>query len=580
MIDQEKLKRRMATASKKEPADVVLKNGQIVDVFNGEVMCGDVAVKDGVIAGIGTYEGKREIDVHNRYLCPGFIDGHVHIESSMVSPTEFAKVVLPHGVTTVVADPHEIANVGGVPAIEYMLAASEGIPLTVYLVLPSCVPCAAFECNGATLKAEHLEPLYRHERVIGLGEVMDFPAVQNADDDMLNKLVSASRQRKTIDGHAAGLDLDGINLYTAAGIRSDHECDTAEAARMRLQRGMYLMIREGSVAKDLKQLIQAVNEKNARRCLFVTDDKDLDDLLTEGSIDHNVRLAIQYGVDPLTAIQMATLNAAECFRLANKGAIAPGYDADILLLNDLATVDIAQVYCAGELVVDDNRYLERDTVTVAPPAPLLDSMRMKGLSSGDLDIPLGKSSEARVIKIVPNSLFTEHVVEQVDTKDGRFQPSVERDLLKLAVIERHHETGNIGLGIVKGFGLQNGAIAATVAHDSHNLVTVGTNDRDLLMAIQTTQSIKGGLVIVQDGEVLASLSLPIAGLMSEQGHMTVARQLKHCHSMLQRLGIPEDFNPFVTLSFLALPVIPKLKLTATGLFDVTSFQSIGLKVVR
>lgn len=578
MLSQDKLKRLINTASKRTPADLVIKNGQIVDVFNGDIIRGDVALKDGMIAGIGSFQGVREIDAQGKYICPGFIDGHVHIESSMVSPVEFAKVVLPHGVTTVVADPHEIANVGGVSAIEYMLAASDSLPLTVYLVLPSCVPCSPFECNGSNITASQLEPLYDNERVIGLGEVMDFPAVKNGEDEMMNKLISAMVRRKKIDGHAAGLDLDGINVYTAAGIQSDHECDTVEAARIRLQRGMYLMIREGSVAKDLKQLITVVNERNARRCLFVTDDKDLEDLLTEGSIDHSVRLAIQQGIEPLTAIQMGTLNAAECFGLTNKGAIAPGYDADFLLLNDLVSVDIAQVYCQGELVAENNRCLKWDERTVEPPTLLRESIKMKELSNSDLEIRLKKNSDARVIRIIPNSLFTEHIVEKVDVIEGIFQTSVDKDLLKLVVVERHHQTGNIGLGIVKGFGLKSGSLATTVAHDSHNLIAVGTNNSDLLTAIRTVQKIKGGFVIVQDGNVLASLPLPIGGLMADHDYQTVVKRLKECRNVLQRLDCCNDINPLVSLSFLSLPVIPELKLTATGLIDVTNSQSVAVEV--
>lgn len=578
MVNRETLKRRAHTAAKKAPADLVIKNGRIVDVFNGDLIQGDVAVTDGVIVGIGVYEGRQEIDAQGQYVCPGLIDGHVHIEASLLSPAEFAKVVLPRGVTTVIADPHEIANVGGVPAIEYMLAATEGLPLTVYLTLPSCVPCSPLEHSGATLTAEQLEPFYRHERVIGLGEVMDYPAVHHGEDEMMAKLASASQHQKPIDGHAAGLDLDGINVYTAVGIRTDHECDTAEAARIRLQRGMYLMIREGSVAKDLEQLIDVVNDRNARRCLFVTDGKDVADLLTEGSIDHNVRLAVRHGLDPVTAIQMGTLNAAECFGLTHKGAIAPGYDADFLLLKDLATVEIAQVYCGGELVADDQRYVRQDTITVDPPASLRDSMKMKAVTSRDLTIRLEHNSKARVIKIIPNSLFTEQAVERIDTQAGVFQPSVEDDLLKLAVIERHRETGNIGLGIVKGFGLQSGAIAATFAHDSHNLIAVGTNDQDLLRAIQTTHALRGGFVIVRDGNVQARLPLPIAGLMSDEDHVTVFEALKQCKNVLQHQGIPADFNPFITLSFLALPVIPELKLTAAGLIDVPSQRRVAIEV--
>lgn len=580
MLSQKTLLERIDTAAKRSPADLVIKNGQIIDVFNGDIIEGDVAINDGVIVGIGSFEGREVVDAEGQYVCPGFIDGHVHIEAAMVSPAEFARVVLPHGVTTVIADPHEIANVGGVKAIEYMLSASDHLPLTVFMVLPSCVPCSSFEESGAALKAEQLAPFYQHDRVIGLGEVMDFSAVHGGDDDMLNKLLTAIQQQKTIDGHAAGLGEDGINVYTAAGIRTDHECDTVAAARIRLQRGMYLMIREGSVARDLERLIHVVNERNARRCLFVTDGKDIGDLLTEGSINHNVRLAIQNGLDPLLAIQMGTLNAAECFGLKHKGAIAPGYDADFLLLDDLETVGIAEVYCGGQLVAKNDRCQPWDTGTVTPPASLTDSVHMEELSPSDLVIPLGEHSEARVIKTVPKSLFTEQLVKQVDTKDGRFQPSVENDLLKLAVIERHKATGHIGLGIVSGLGLKSGAIASTFAHDSHNLIAVGTNDLDLLKAVHTVRDMQGGYAIVQNGDVLATLPLPIGGLMTDQDYMTAHESFKRCDEAVRHIGCPDDVNPFVMLSFLALPVIPELKLTAAGLFDVTQNRHVEVEVAR
>lgn len=579
MITKKRLKRAIAAAAKKTPADLVIKNGQIVDVFNGEIITGsDIAITDGVIVGIGTFEGQTTIDAQNRYVCPGLIDGHVHIESAMVTPGEFAKVALPHGVTTIIADPHEIANVGGIAAVEYMLRASDGLPLNIFIALPSCVPAAPFEQNGAVLSAEQLEPLYAHERVIGLGEVMDFPAVKTGDDDMLNKLVSAARHRKLIDGHAAGLDRDDINVYTAAGIRTDHECDTAEGARDRLRRGMYLMIREGSVSKDLKTLIAVVNERNARRCVFVTDDKDLQDLRLEGSIDHNIRMAIQFGIDPLVAIQMGTLNTAECFGLKGKGAIAPGYDADLILLDNLETFRITEVYARGKLVAAGGNCLPWDTPDVAPPEHLLNSIQMKEITAGNLNIRLEGTNVANVVGVVPNSLFTEHLIEKVKVKNGAFQPSVRNDQLKLVVVERHKRTGNIGLGIVKGFGLKRGAIASTVAHDSHNVIAVGTNDDDLLTAIRAIQEIRGGFAIVDGGRVLASLPLPIAGLMSDQTYKSVIAAFDKCQGALNQIGCSPEMNPFVTLSFLALPVIPSLKMTASGLFDVHALQHIPVGV--
>lgn len=568
------LEKRIAAAAKRIPADLVVKNGKIIDVINQEIISADLAITDGVIIGIGKYEGEKMIDAANRFVAPGFIDGHVHIESAMIPPSEFAKVVVPHGVTTVIADPHEIANVSGASGIQFMLDDSKSIPLNVLIALPSCVPATAFENAGAVLNAEQLRPFYEHERVIGLGEVMDYPAVLNGTKAMIDKLADARNSGKTIDGHAAGLDVDGLNLYMTAGIRSDHEATTAEEARERLQRGMYLMIREGSVAKDLDALIEVVNEKNARRCLFVTDDKHLDDLIEEGSIDHNIRLAIQRGIDPILAIQMATLNAAECFGLKEKGMLAPGYDADFLLLDDLEKVAVHQVYRNGKLVADRGIFTA-ESLSAKIPEGLKNSVNLEEICSDQLQIKL-KQSKAHVIQIIPNSLVTEHKVCEVDHAKGHFQPSVDKDLLKLAVIERHHQTGNIGLGIVNGFGLKCGAIATTIAHDSHNLVVTGTNDEDMLAAIHKIRDIHGGIAIAKNGEVLAELPLPVAGLMAATTFSEVNEKLAGLNNALAELGFDSDFNPFLTLSFLALPVIPEIKLTDLGLFDVKSFRHIDI----
>lgn len=576
VLDARKLKKVIRVAGKKEAADLVIKNGRIVDVFNGEVVRGDVAIADGVFAGIGTFEGKDVVDAQNKFICPGLIDGHVHIEAALVTPKEFAKAVLPHGVTTVVADPHEIANVGGSSAIEYMLEASEGLPLTVYIMLPSSVPASETERSGAVLGAEQLRSLYAHERVIGLGEVMDYPAVAAGEDEMMAKLADARNRKASIDGHAAGLDEDGINVYTAAGIRSDHECNTVAGARDRLRRGMYLMIREGSVTRDLEQLISVVNERNSRRCLFVTDGKDLEDIETEGSINYNIRRAVQHGIEPLTAIQMGTLNAAECFQLRGKGAIAPGYDADFLLLDDLERMAIFRVYSGGALVAEHGVSKVWPVPHISPPALLTRSVHMADIQENQLDISLNKPF-ARVIGIKPNSLFTDALVERVETKGGLFQPSVRRDQLKLVVCERHKRTGKVGVGIVKGFGLESGAIASTFAHDSHNVIAAGTNDRDLLAAIHCVRDMNGGFAIVQRGAILASLPLPIAGLMADRDGSFVLERLQECRAALETCGSTPGANPFIALSFLALPVIPELKLTADGLFDVRTSRHIDIQ---
>nr|WP_274520415.1 adenine deaminase C-terminal domain-containing protein [Paenibacillus beijingensis] len=418
-----------------------------------------------------------------------------------------------------------------------------------------------------------MEPLYKHRRVLGLGEVMNAPAVLNGDAAMLSKLASAAALGKLIDGHAAGLDADAINAYMTAGIRTDHECTTAAEALERVQRGMYVMLREGSAARDLQKLIQAVNPQNARRFLFVTDDKHLDDLIREGSIDHNVRLAIRCGVDPVLAIQMATINAAECFRLERKGAIAPGYDADIVILDDLDTVAISGVYKAGKLIASNGTFIHEERSTAETPSSLMDTVHINTLFADNLSIRIHHDSAmANVIGIIPNSIHTDHLVEKVNLDERRyFQISTIKDQLKLVVAERHHATGNVGLGIVKGLGLASGAIASTVAHDSHNIVAAGTNDADLLLAINTIAAMKGGIVVVENGNILSSLPLPIGGLMSDRDYEAVYSGLDHLNDALRTIGFKGDYNPFLTLSFLALPVIPELKLTDLGLFHVKSF---------
>ncbi|MED4754251.1 adenine deaminase [Brevibacillus choshinensis] len=580
-VSKEVLRKQIAVAAGREKADTVIKNGTIIDVFNGELLQGDVAIADGVFVGIGQYEGHTVIDAEGKYISPAFIDGHVHIESSMVVPSEFARVLLPHGVTTVITDPHEIANVAGVRGIEFMLAESEGLPFDVKVMLPSCVPATSFEHSGAVLEQEDLDPFLSHPRVLGLAEVMDYPAVMNAAEGMLDKLTATLAQSKQIDGHAAGLDTQAINVYRTAQIKTDHECVNVQEAKERLQRGMYLMIRQGTAAKDLEALLPVVNERNARRCLFVTDDKHLDELIREGSIDHHVRMVIERGIPAITAIQMASLNAAECFQLQDKGAIAPGYTADFLLLDSLEEVVIHQVYKNGKLVAEQGTVVEgifphRSAKVEKMGEALTDSVQIKPLVTEQLAIPVS-SGKAHVIGIIPNKIVTEHLVVDVPTEQGIFVPSVEQDLLKMAVIERHHLTGNVGLGILKGLGLQRGAIASTVAHDSHNLIVAGTNDADMLFAVEAIKEMQGGLVVVDKGKVLASLPLPIAGLISNQRAEDVCRGLDELEHALRELGAPTSFQLFLTLSFLALPVIPSLKLTDQGLFDVNQFIHINVE---
>ncbi|MFS0985293.1 adenine deaminase [Enterococcus durans] len=568
------LEKHILIAGKKQLADLVIKNAKIINVFTKEVMEADVAICDGVIVGVGDYEGKQIYDAKNKYLVPGLIDGHVHIESSLLSPKEFAKISLIHGVTSVVTDPHEIGNVAGSTGLDFMIDDARSVPMNIFVMLPSCVPVTPFETNGATLDAASFIPFLERPEVLGLAEVMNYQAVATNEATIIDKLRLMKNKNKKIDGHAAGIHGDDLNVYLAAGIRTDHEATTAEEARERLALGMYLMIREGTVAKDLHALYPAITPENSRRCLFVTDDKLIDDLVSEGSIDHIIRQVIQLGMDPLQAIQMATLNAAECFGLDHLGAIAPGYQADFFLTDDLTTLPIVDVFTQGNLVVKQGEIIQDRFPT--QPNPFTDNlpaMNVKPLSNTSFALPI-HSEQAHVIEIIPNSLLTNDLIEMVSVKDGFFEPSIENDWLKIAVIERHHQTGNIGVGIVKGFQLEDGALATTVAHDSHNIVVVGTNDEDMLYAANQLIKKGGGMIAVKADKELACLPLPIGGLMSQGPFLEVNTQLVSLTKEAYKLGASQAFDPFLTLSFLTLSVIPELKITDKGLFSFSKFNLI------
>ncbi|MFD2693926.1 adenine deaminase [Sporolactobacillus shoreicorticis] len=563
MIDKDQLIHRIRTASKKEPADLVIKNGKVIDVFSGKLLETDVAITDGMIIGLGSYEGKETLDAKGKYVSPALIDAHVHIESSLLTPGAFSDVLAAHGVTAALTDPHEIANVLGATGIRFMLERAKESSIDLYFMLPSSVPATSFEHNGATLEAADLEPLFQYDRVIGLAEVMDFPAVLNAAPKMVEKLTMTQKHSWRIDGHAAGLNAQDVNVYKAAGIRTDHECVNVDEAKDRLTRGLYVMIRQGTVAKDLPQLISLVNETNSRRFLFCTDDKYPDDLIHEGSVDHNVRLAIEHGVDPITCIKMASLNAAECYGFREKGAVAPGYEANFLLLDDLEHFSVQQVYAHGRLVAENGRAVQQHTNSSisADTHPLT----WPELTTKQFAIPLGSDQKAHIIEIVPNSLVTRDRIEKVPATNGCFSFSPDSDYLKLAVIERHNGLGTIGLAVVKGFEIKSGAMATTVAHDSHNLVVAGCSDADMIFAAERLRQIDGGMVVVNDGEVLAELALPIAGLMTDAPAEKTAQKLNQLRAAATSLGVSKSFNPFLTLSFLSLPVIPDLKLTDTGM---------------
>lgn len=574
------LQKRIAISQGSLPADFILRNAKIANVFSLTWIQADLVVSDGVIIAVdrsSSFQALNEMDAKGRYVIPGLIDGHIHIESSMLTPSAFGDVLLPHGVTTVVTDPHEIANVAGIEGIQFMLDDAEKSPMDIYVMLPSCVPSTSFEHAGAILQAKDLHPLIAHPSVIGLAEVMDFPAVLNGNEDMLEKIEMTQRANLRIDGHGAGLQHDQIRGYRVAGIQTDHECISADEALDRVEQGMYVLIREGSAAKNLQDLLPAVTVQNARRFLYCTDDKHLDELVNEGSIDHAIRLSIKAGMDPLQAIQLATINAAECYGLNSKGALAPGFEADFLLLDHLETLEISSVWKKGVQVAHSGEMITPTASKTDCSNRIRQSVHLPSLTASDLAIPFSQGSTANVIEIIPNQLTTNRVIETVDVKEGKFIPNIYQDQLKLAVIERHHHKHTIGLGIVKGFGIQSGAVATTIAHDSHNAIVLGTNDEDMLVALENLQSMQGGLVVVDGGNILASLALPIGGLMTESPTQQAVQDLHKLHQALHTIHPTLDYHLMLTLSFLSLPVIPSLKLTDTGLFDVTSFKHIPVE---
>lgn len=556
-----------------EPADLVLKNAEVFHVYTGEFILCDIAIADGYIAGTGSYFGIEEIDMQGRYITPGFIDAHVHIESSMLIPYQFAKAALPCGVTTIVTDPHEIANVCGAKGIQYMLDATEQLPLNVYFMLPSCVPATDFEDSGAVLLAEDLEPFMEHPRVLGLAEVMNAPGVLQQDENVMAKLEMAGKGR--IDGHAPGLTSSQLMGYAAAGITTDHECITKEQALDRLRAGIKVMLREGSAAKNMRGLLPTVNPDTAPYFMFCADDKIPAELLDSGYINYMVKTAIEEGVSVANALQIATINAARHYGIKDAGAILPGRRADLLVFDNLDEWKPRQVYKDGRLAVDNGQLLQEGRN--CDSSSLEHTVNLAPVTVESFRLPL-KTEMANVIGLVPYQIVTNKAVLSVKRVDGCAVSDVENDILKLAVLERHHATGNIGLGLVKGFGLKRGALASTVGHDSHNLIVIGTNDEDMLAAVQELQRIGGGICIAEDGQIRGVLPLPVGGLMTNEPALMVAKQQAEMIALAREMGVPEFYSPFLTLAFLSLPVIPSLKLTDRGLVDVDSFKFIPLEV--
>ncbi len=553
-------------------ADLLLANAHIINVFSGEIVSGNIAVADGYIIGFGDYSAKKIIDLKGKFVAPGFIDSHVHIESSMVCITEFARAILPRGTTTVVADPHEIANVLGAEGIRYMLKSAENQPMNILFALPSCVPATNMETSGATLLKDDLAPFMKEERIMALAEMMNYPGVIYRSPDVLAKIALAKANRKPVDGHAPMLTGHDLYAYIAAGVSSDHECTNIQEAKEKLMAGMYIMIREGTGAKNLKTLLPLVNEKNFHRMMWCTDDRHPHDLIEQGHIDSIIRDAIHYGLDPIIAIQMATLNPARYFGIHDEGAIAPGKRADLVILSDIKELSIEQVYSKGVLTAENGKILpeiEKPDSVVVPPC-----MNIQKIEDVDYSIP-AEGKLARVIEIVPNQIITRQSLMDVKIEQNMAVSDISRDMLKIAVVERYSGAAKTGKGFVKGFGLKRGALASSVAHDSHNIIIVGTNDSDMKAALKSVAEMGGGLAAVCNGRIHAKLPLPIAGLMSYQSVDKVRDELDKLLKAVREFGSVLN-DPFMTMAFLALPVIPELKITDKGLVDVVQFKPVGL----
>lgn len=554
--------RIIAVAAGREKADLVLKKAKYLNVFSNEFLSGDIAVANGLIAGVGKYDGKTEIDVSGKLVLPGFIDAHIHLESSMVTPAEFAKAVVAHGTTTVITDPHEITNVMGIDGVEYMIQASQNLPIDVHFMMPSCVPATEIDESGAELDCKEIDLYLDNKKVLGLAEMMNYVGVINGDKNVLSKIVTSQAHHKKIDGHAPELSGNDLNAYIAAGVYSDHECSTFENALEKLRKGQFIMIREGTAAHNLKALMPLLTQQYYSRCMFATDDKHPSDLLYGGHIDYIVKQALKNGADPIVALKTATHHAARYFLLNNKGAIASGYLADIVVVDNLEDFNVETVFKCGKLVFDGEvKDFSAPTVDEKLAEKCFDTFHLDSVtpSSFKVDGKLG------LIGLVGGELLTRNLgtADKID---------VENDILKIACIERHKGTNHIGVGYVKGYSLKSGAVATSVAHDSHNIITVGCNDDDIAVAVNAIKDSKGGIAVVENGKIKALLELPIAGLMSDEPLTTVNEKLENAKLSAYELGADKSIDPFMTLSFLSLPVIPSLRITTKGVFDAENWK--------
>lgn len=575
-MERAQLKKLIDVAAGRTPADIVIKNCKVIDVYNSTVIDGDIALCGDLIAGVGEYEGIKEIDANGQYAAPGFIDSHIHVESSYVSPEELGRLIVPHGTTTIISDPHEITNVCGIKGLEYMIEASNETVLDIKWMLPSCVPATPFEHSGANIDAEAMKEPIKNDRIIGLGEFMDFPGVVGANDDILDKLLVARNEGKLIDGHSPGISGNALNAYVAARITTDHECDTVEEMHARIARGMYILLRQGSACHNLKELLKGVTSANSRRCVLCVDDCQPKTILSLGHLDNHLRMCVEEGIDPIIAIQMASLNAAECFKLDDRGAIVPGLRADIVLMDNLKDFNVLKVFIKGQEVASEGEYqltYKRHDISATKG-----SFHVKDFSQDKLKLTIN-SNKAHLINILPGGVVTSKEVDEIKRdEDNQFIYDANKDIVKVAVVERHQNTGNVAVALLKGYGIKEGAVALSVAHDSHNIIVVGVNDADMTFAVEELIKQGGGIVLVKDQNVLESMPMPIAGLMSDKSGEWVDEKLTQIHKTAHDvLKVNDGVEPVMTLCFMSLAVIPEIKLTDMGLFDVTKFEFINIE---
>lgn len=575
-MENSELKKLIDVAAGREPADTVIKNCKIVNVYTHVIEENDIAIVDGKIAGIGSYSGVEEVDGNGCYALPGFIDSHIHIESSYVSPEEIGRLLVPHGATTIIADPHEIVNVCGLDGMDYMMEAAKHTVLDIKYVLPSCVPATNFEHSGANIDAKVMEIPMKDENIIGLGEFMDFPGVVNGDKEVLDKILVGKNNNKLIDGHSPGLTGNLLNAYIAAGIRNDHECSTVEEMEERISRGMYAILRQGSCCKNLRTLLKGITKENASRCVLCSDDRQPKTIFEEGHMECHLKICVEEGLDPITAVKMATLNAAECFHLFDRGAIAPGLRADIVLVDNLKDFNVTKVWIEGEKVAEKGAYLPAyNKITIEK---VKSSFHVKDFSKEKLKMKL-KSNHVNLISVVEDGVVTKKITADISLNpDGDFVYNPEEDIVKIAVVERHQNTGNVALGLLHGYGIKEGAIALSIAHDSHNIIVVGVNDDDMGMAVNELIKQEGGMVLVKDKSVVEVLPMPIGGIMSDQSGEWVDKQLTKVHEKAHNiLKVSKKVEPIMTLCFMSLAVIPEIKLTDMGLFDISTFGFITIE---